>query len=258
MVLIEDTQIRILIGLIIESFVFIVCLIATGIIIYRHKRNKKPQLRNMVIFYICYSVAIAASVFGKILDYLFDSVYLGNTEWGIFTNWSVSLGFISLSLYYQLEAAWALFPPKLKHASKYARIGSIILFMIVFILPRHDINGVEIPLIYPIKFILVFIYVLAASLYNMYKSYKVFTFIRTKFLQRRILAGLVMNTCIIMVFVFFMISSIYGTITSIFYTWGYFISISFMLGAAISAFFYVKQGKESDRQEIDDELKKLS
>ena len=253
-----DTRIRILIGLIIEIFILIFSIFTTSIIMYRYKRNRKPQLRSMMFFYLLFSAALTASVFGKVLDYSFYSIYLGNTEWGIFTNWSVSLGFISLSLYYQLEASWTLFPPKLKDASKYARVGSVVLFMIIFILPRHDINGVEIPFIYSIKFILVFIYVLIASLYNMRKSYKVYTFIRTKFLQKRILAGLVMNTSIIMVFVFFMISSIYGSITTIFYTWGYFISLTFMFIAVISAFFYVKQGKESDRHEIDDELKKLS
>ena len=151
------TQIRILIGIIVESFIFLVCLTATSIIIYRHKRNKKPQLGSMVAFYILYWLAIAASVFGKTFTYLFESTNLGRTEWGIFTNWSFSLGFIALKLYYQLEAAWALFPPKLTHASTYARMGSAVILMIVLVLPRHDINGLEIPFIYPIKFILVFI-----------------------------------------------------------------------------------------------------
>ena len=60
-----------------------------------------------------------------------------------------------------------------------------------------------------------------------------------------------------MVFVFFMVSSIYGSFTGFYYTWGYFISVSFMLIAAIAGYFSVKQGKESDRQEIDEELAKL-
>ncbi len=256
MALAPDVLLRILIGIFMESLVFTVCLAAIGIILYRFKRNNKPQLQNMGSFLILYALAIAASITGKILTYVMGDYSLDTTEWGLFTNWSFSLGFISLSLYFQLEVSWQLFPPKIRNHRIYALAGSIVLFLIVFAIPRYGIYGQEIP-IYAVKFILVFIYELAASLYYMFHSYKVYTFIRNKFLQKRILAGLLMYASIIFVFIFLMISSIYGSITGIFYTWGYFISVSFMLSAAISAYFSVRHGKESDREDLDEELQKL-
>lgn len=257
MTLPSDVLLRILAAIISESVVFTICCVVTVTLMFRYKNNKKPQLGNMVYFFILYGLAIAASITGKVLTYLKQSYELDNTEWGIFTNWSLSLGFIALSLFYQLEVSWDLFRPKIENYRLYARAGSAVLFLIVFIIPRYDINNQELSIMYSLKFIFVFIYVLAASLYYMINTYKVYTFIQSKFLQRRILAGLVFYSCIILVFVFFMISSIFGEITGIYYTWGYFISISFMLGAAFAGFFMVKQGKESDRQEIDHELQKL-
>jgi len=262
MALAPDVLTRILIGIIVESVVFAACCAIITIILVRYRKNKKAQLGSMAGFFILYALAIAASIMGKILTYVSKSFKLDHTEWGVFTNWSLSLAFISISLYYQLEVAWQLFPPKTKNPTLFARMGSALLVFIIFAIPRYGINdqyGIDEQevSIYPIKFILVFIYVLAASLYYMIKSYKVYTFLRSKFLRRRILAGLVMYTSIILVFVFFMVSSIYGAITTEYYTWGYFISVTFMLSAAIAGYFYVKHGNESDRQEIDEELAKL-
>ncbi len=211
----------------------------------------------MTNFFILYALSIAASIVGKILTYIKEDYSLDKTEWGIFTNWSFSLGFIALSLYYQLEVSWQLFPPKIKNYRLFARLGSIVLFIIIFAIPRHDINGTEM-VIYPLKFAMVCLFVLASSLYYMIHSYKVYTFLRNKFLQRRIIAGLAMYTNIIFVFVFFIVSSIYGSFTGEYYSWGYFISVAFMFSAVISGYFFVKHGKESDRQEIDEELKKLT
>ena len=257
MALESDVLVRILIGIIVESIAFTASCVITGMLLHRYRKSKKQQLRSMASFFILYGLSIAASIVGKTVTYIRESYELDKTEWGIFTNWSVSLGFIALSLFYQLEVAWQLFPSKAKKSRLYAQIGSGVLFLIVFLIPRYSISGHEVAIIYSLKFFLVFIYVLAASLYYMTHTYKVYTFIRNKFLQRRILAGLIFYGSIIMVFVFFMVSSIYGSITDIYYTWGYFISVSFMIIATIAGYLSVRHGKESDREEIDDELGKL-
>ncbi|TFG20009.1 MAG: hypothetical protein EU530_04510 [Promethearchaeota archaeon] len=257
MALEANDLVRILIGIICECIVFTACCVITVMIMLRNKKSKKPQLSMMTNFFILYALSIAASIVGKILTYIKEDYSLDKTEWGIFTNWSFSLGFIALSLYFQLEVSWQLFPPKIKNFRLFAQLGSIVLFLIIFAIPRHTIDGTE-TIFYPLKFAMVFIYVLAASLYYMIHSYKVYTFLRNKFLRRRIHAGLIFYGSIIFVFIFFMISSIYGIMTDIYYSWGYFISITFMMIAAISAYFFVKHGKESDRQEIDEELKKLT
>ncbi len=252
----EFPSLGILTAIIVESVIFAACCILVGLLLNRYKRSKKRQQGSMVNFFILYGLSIAASIVGKVVTFVKGTYELDQTEWGIFTNWSISLGFIALSLYYQLEVAWQLFPPKIKNHRLLARTGSGVLFLIVFLIPRYDINGQE-TVIFPIKFIFVFLYVLAASLYYAIHSYKIYTFIRSKFLQRRILAGLFFHSSIILVFVFFMISSIYGSATGIYYSWGYFISVSFMFCAVIFGYLYVKQGKASDRQEIDDELQRL-
>lgn len=257
MALDSDVLVRILIGIVFESIVFTACCVFSGMILIRFRKNKKEQLGSMANSFILYALAFAASIIGKILTYFTKSFDLDHTEWGIFTNWSFSLGFIAFSLYYQLEVAWQLFPTKMKNHRFIAQSCSAILVIIIFAIPRYGIND-QLVRIYPIKFILVFIYALAASLYYMTKSYKVYTFLRSKFLQRRILAGIAMYTSIICVFVFFIVSSIYGSFTGEYYSWGYFISVAFMLSAVIAGYFFVKHGNESDRQEIDDELKKLS
>jgi hypothetical protein len=253
----HDVLNRIFIGIVVEGIVFLSCSIITILLLFRFIKSKKQQLGSMVSFFLLYTLSIAASIFGKILTFTKGDYSLDSTEWGIFTNWSFSLALIAFSLFYQLEVAWQLFPPKAKYHRLYAGLGSSILVLIIFSIPRYGINGNEID-IYPIRFILVFIYVLAASLYYMIHSYKIYTFIRNKFLRRRILSGLIFHSSIIFIFIFFMISSIYGQITEgAYYTWGYFIAVTFMLSAAVSGYFYVKQGKEVDRQDIDEELRKL-
>ncbi|MBN2155416.1 MAG: hypothetical protein JW776_05190 [Candidatus Lokiarchaeota archaeon] len=247
---------RIMLAIILESIVFILGFVITGMIYFRYRKNQKKQLLIMTRFFICYNLAILGSIVGKTLTYVNGSYDLDKTELGLFTNWSFSLSLIALSLYWQSEVAWHLFPPKSKNYRSFAQISTIALFLIVLTIPRYGING-EPLFLYPLKFILVFLYVLATSLYYMINSYKIYTFIRNRFMQHRIIAGLVFYSCIVLVFVFLMISSIYGSITGIYYTWGYFLSIASMIGAAIAGFFTVKQGKESDREDINEELHKM-
>ena len=148
----EIPLLRILIGIIIECVVFTACGVIVGMLLYRYKKSKKQQQGSMAYFFILYGLAIATSIVGKTVTYLYGSYDLDKTEWGIFTNWSVSLGFIALSLYFQLEVAWQLFPPRIKNHRLFAQLGSCVLFLIVFLIPRYTINGQE-TLIYPIKFI---------------------------------------------------------------------------------------------------------
>ena len=254
---------RILVGIIIECVVFTVCISITSMILSRYRKSKNAQQRSMAMFYILYGLAILGSITGKILTYIYAEKFgtydLDKTEWGLFTNWSFSLGFITFSLYYQLQVSFQLFPPKMKSdkAHLFTKIVTGSLILIIFAIPRYGIQGMELKLLYSIKFLLIFVYVLSVSLYYMIKSYKVYTFIRNKFLQRRILFGLIFHASVILVFVFFMVSSIYGAATTIYYSWGYFLSITFMMIAAVSGFLSVLHGKESDRQEIDEELQKL-
>ena len=112
MALDSDVLVRILIGIVFESIVFTACFVLSGIMLLRYRKSKKDQLGSMATSFILYALAFVASIIGKVLTYITKSFDLDHTEWGIFTNWSFSLGFIAFSLYYQLEVAWQLFLQK--------------------------------------------------------------------------------------------------------------------------------------------------
>ena len=55
--------------------------------------------------------------------------------------------------------------------------------------------------------------------------------------------------------IFFTISSVYGTLTGEWYTWGYFLGLAAMVLAAIFGSLATRSGSEKDRERFDEEIK---
>jgi hypothetical protein len=198
------------------------------------------QTKYMSYVFACYTFAMFFSVIGKILHY-FLTFEVNKTELGYISNWYMSLGLMFLAGYYQFLFNREVFPPKHYKNLTYRlnRVSEIVVTTFIILTPRYLPNGTPIIGIYEIKFFLVFLQLLVVALYFIVSSRRIYGFIQNKMLRRKMQYSISFYTFLILVFLMFLTSSLYGAFTGIYYSWGYFLALLFMILGSISGYFAI-------------------
>ncbi|MBD3353448.1 MAG: hypothetical protein GF364_18340 [Candidatus Lokiarchaeota archaeon] len=247
----NEVKPRILRAIIIESIVLIIICGISISLYFRYIRHpkKNEQTRYLAFTYMSWSGAILFSIIGKVLQYLY-TYDINTTEVGIITNWNMSLFLVNIGILFHAEFGYVIFPPKnFKKTKIFLKSICIVVSIFILVYPRYW-QGKQIPVVHSIKFGAVFLFLIVTSISFIQKSKRISSFTTSNFLWRKMKYLKFMHVFFILVFIFFLISTIYGSFTDIYYTWLYF---SASICMVISALFGLLGTKP-----ISDEQKRLA
>lgn len=249
---------RILPAIIIEILISIIIFTVSMKLYMRYinQRKNNNQTLYLSLCFFSWSVALICSIIGKILQYIY-TFDINPTELGIFTNWSLSLFFLNIASFNHFNYNIAIFSIEKKKLKKIFDFTILFTALICLVFPRY-FNGIEIKSAYILKFSLSFIIVLFISYFYIKNTRRVKSFSGNKFLLKMLKYHLYMHICLVLGFIMMIVSSIYGTITSIYYTWGYYTSISFLSLTAIFGLLGTKSMKEEGRKEFEAERRRIA
>jgi hypothetical protein len=248
---------RILPAIVIEIVIFLIIFLIS---IQLNKRYNAQRINNVQTLYLslcflCWAGALFCSIIGKTLQYIY-TFDINPTELGIFTNWSLSLFFLNLASYYHFNYNIAIFSIENKKFKKLVDYIILLIALVCLVFPRY-FNGVEIPIIYIIKFSLSFLIILFISYIYIKNTKRVRSFSGNKFLLKMLKYHLYMHIFLVMGFIMMIVSSIYGSITDQYYTWGYYSAVGCLSLTAIFGLLGTRGMKEEGKEEFEAERRRI-